>query len=347
MLTIGKIRGNATSEAADYYLNAAKSSKEDYYVRSGEPAGIWKGAGCEALGLKEGQVVGEELRDLLDGFHAENAQALVQNAGKEKRVAAYDMTFSAGKDLSILSGIGDDTLRQKIIDCHQSAVTRTMEFSQSNLAVTRRGKGGEEDEQVQGIAWANFNHMTSRGGERGIDPLLHDHNLVINTVRRADGTFGSLDGKRLLDHKMAMGAMYRAELIKSVQRELAIKLEVFEDRRGHYDFRIKGMTDQIRKEFSQRRDQIEAKLEEWKASKDDAAAAANATILTRQAKKAVDRDELAGQWRERAAALGLTLDAVDKITKATSEQAEREWIQDLAKKGLTDSEAQQAISDRV
>ncbi|MCG7877039.1 MAG: relaxase domain-containing protein [Candidatus Thiodiazotropha endolucinida] len=337
MQTISKIKGGDTAAAVEYYTDAAAKNVEDYYLNKGEPPGQWKGKGCEHLGLKAGEYVdAASLQKVLDGYHAETGDQLAQNAGKDGRVSAFDIGFSAGKDLSTMAGICDAELRKAIIEAHQSQVDRAMQYMQENLIYSRRGKDGAQDEQVKGVAYANFNHMTSRGGDQGIDPLLHDHNLVINAVAREDGTFGTIDGERLYETKMAMGTLYRAGLVNEIKQRTGIELEVYETDKGHYDFRVVGIPDEVRKSFSQRRDQIEAKLDEWKASLGDAEAAQAASLQTRSQKDHVDRDVLTAEWVQRAAELGLSPSMVDAIANGkgadliadhekTPEQQRRDW----------------------
>ena len=95
MLSIkGGIRGTGR---ASYYLELASG---DYYLRGGEPLGVWHGKGTKTLGLK-GTVEKAAFHDLLLGFAPDKSGALVQNAGAEKRQSAWDLTFGAPKALSV------------------------------------------------------------------------------------------------------------------------------------------------------------------------------------------------------------------------------------------------------
>ena len=75
----------------NYYL---KLAREDYYLRGGEPRGLYLGEGAEALGLT-GLVDEKECKRLLDGFSPDGKDPLTQNAGDPKHQAGWDLTFSA------------------------------------------------------------------------------------------------------------------------------------------------------------------------------------------------------------------------------------------------------------
>ena len=82
MLSIAQMSG---AGQGDYYLELAQ---EDYYLKGGEPVGIWEGQGAKELGLN-GEVHAVELKNLLQGYAPDSSSvghnALVQNAGKENR----------------------------------------------------------------------------------------------------------------------------------------------------------------------------------------------------------------------------------------------------------------------
>lgn len=333
MVSMGKIKATGSLDVAEYHLNG-------YFVNKNEKCGTWKGAGCEALGLKKGAEIGYELVDVMNGYSASGkskGSSLVQNADSENRIAAFDMTMSAGKDLSILAGL-DDGLREQIIDSHQRAVDRAFDYIENNVIYSRRGKKGQEDEQVTGLARANFRHMTSRGGDEGVDPLLHDHNLVINTVQRADGTFGTIDGSRLYEIKMGLGQAYRAELAKNIKESTGLNLEFYEDKSGNTHFKVSGISDEQRKHFSQRRDQVEAQLEEWKdkINESNQGKAADAAALSTRAVKVVESFEsLVSQWKERALSYGMTNEFISNL-KSNSKTIQDEFSLDHVIEQLTD-----------
>ena len=92
MMTIG----NLTPGNADYCLNEVT---EGYYLKGGEPDGLWlPTAGARYLHLS-GKVSKDDLHALFQGFRP-NGKPLVQNAGKADRQPGWDLTFSAPKTSS-------------------------------------------------------------------------------------------------------------------------------------------------------------------------------------------------------------------------------------------------------
>ena len=111
MLSIGKL---GTGQAK-YYLDQAHGrvdvvqsvagGAEDYYTRSGEARGVWLGRGANELGLV-GEVGEEQLRPLLEGIDPRTGEVL-RRSTSPVRVAAFDLTFSAPKSVSVLYALGD------------------------------------------------------------------------------------------------------------------------------------------------------------------------------------------------------------------------------------------------
>ena len=91
MLSIIQIRGDGT-----YYTSLGR---DDYYLKPGEPRGVWLGGGAEALGLT-GTVDELTYRRVLAGFSPDGETPLVRNAGTEIRRPGWDLTFSAPKSAS-------------------------------------------------------------------------------------------------------------------------------------------------------------------------------------------------------------------------------------------------------
>ena len=118
MLSIGKLAaGQAT-----YYLEQARrrvdvvasvgTGVEDYYFDGPEAEGEWLGASAELLGLA-GTVAEAPLRRVLGGLHPLSEDRLL-SAASAVRVPGFDVTFSAPKSVSVLLGIGNESLRRQI-----------------------------------------------------------------------------------------------------------------------------------------------------------------------------------------------------------------------------------------
>lgn len=280
MLSIGAMGGGRE----EYYLNLAR---EDYYVAGGEPPGQWIGQGVEALGLA-GLVTREPLHNLLQGFSPDGETALVQSAGQPQRQQGWDLTFSAPKSVSVLWSQAGDEVRQAIQAAQTKAVGEALRYLEEQATFTRRGRGGVH-EQRTALAMAAFDHHTSRAK----DPQLHTHVLIPNVGVREDGTTGTIRSKPYYQHKMAAGALYRAELATQLEQVLGVKCI-----RTQTWFEVAGVPAAVIQEFSKRRQQIEAALEErgWSS----AGGAATVAVLTRDKKDVAPepREQLFARWHE-------------------------------------------------
>jgi Ti-type conjugative transfer relaxase TraA len=301
MLSISS-RGAAAADIRAYLegeRDGAHRGPEDYYTESGRTSGRWLGSGTHALGL-EGEINEQTFDRLAAGVHPEGEAALVQRAGAHHR-PGWDLTFSAPKSVSIVWGVAETAEREAIERAHTQSVERTLVFAESQqLFITRRGKDGIEREAARPLI-AAYLHGTSREA----DPQLHTHAFVMNVAERADGTFGTLETKPLYEWKMALGAVYRAELAEELR---ALGYEITPDAKG---FRLAHMPREVERHFSKRRAQIETALAERGTT--SAKAAELAALETRKAKDATGAATLRARWREEAQALGLTAERLAEL----------------------------------
>ena len=283
MLSISKMgRG-----AEDYYL---KLAQEDYYTRGTEPPGQWMGEGAERLGLL-GEVDPKDLRALVAGFDP-RGKPLVQSAGRESHQAGWDLTFSAPKSVSVVWALGDASTRKAVEECHRLAVMEAIRYVEEEALLTRRGRGGKTLEAAMG-AFAVFEHGTSRLQ----DPQLHSHALLLNVGLRHDGSTGAIQSKPVYEQKMALGALYRAELAARIEMNLGLRVEP--DRTS---FRVVGVPKEICRFFSKRREQIERELEARGAQ--GPLESERSALATRDRKRSLPREDLHLAWQAEGRALG-------------------------------------------
>lgn len=295
MLSIQAMSGG--SEA--YYLALAK---EDYYRKGGEPPGRWYGKGAKLLNLK-GRIEDASLRHVLLGYDPASQQALVRNAGKENRQPGWDLTFSAPKSVSVLWSQAPPETRQAIQQAQAQAVDKALDYIEKEAAWTRTGKGGCERRQAK-LVVAKFEHGTSREQ----DPQLHTHALIANVGLRPDGSTGTIESHPIYKNKMAIGALYRAELAHQLRRNLGLEVE-----KTKTAFEIKGVSKGLMTEFSKRREAIEEALEEKGLT--SAQAASVAALDTRETKRDVPRQQLFKEWQEVGRRLGWTTEQAQALIR--------------------------------
>lgn len=278
MLSIGKMAAGQE----EYYLSLATGR---YYTESGEPVGQWRGQGAAKVGLA-GEVLGPDLRNLFQGKSADGHRDWVQRPNRKAHTPGWDHTFSAPKSVSVVWSQCEPDVREAIQAAQAAAVESAMAYLESTASFTRRGRNGRTRERTDLII-ATFEHSTSRL----LDPQLHTHALVLNVGTRADGTTGTVLSNPLFRHKMAAGALYRAELAAQLGRRLGVQVE-----RSGTSFEIRGVPRPLMRRFSQRRQQIEGALAA--AGYTTAKAAARATLETRAQKTHAPRAALFEQWRQ-------------------------------------------------
>ncbi len=310
----------------DYYLQKLGeiSPREDYYLRGGTATGRWCGSGAAELGLA-GSVSAEGLVRLFDGNHPGTGEQLGRRL-RTDGVAAWDVTFSADKSVSLLWALGDELTRKEVLEAFGEATSQAFSYLESVASDTRgatktpvvdengnrvRGPDGRPRYRVEtwpiatsGYVAAAFTEYTSRAD----DPQLHTHVVVANTVNGVDGVWRTIDGRLLYRHQLAAGYLHEAVL----RRELTDRLGVRWQPVHHGVADIAGFTRTQIEAFSQRRRQLEAWRQE-EGLPDTAAARQVAVIATRTTKTNRPLDELEAVWQRRAAKVGLTPERISRI----------------------------------
>ena len=357
MLSLAKAR-------KDYYLQKVGeiSPREDYYLRGGTASGRWHGSGAADLGLT-GAVDAEGLVRLFDGQHPGTGERLGRQLRKDG-VAAWDLTFSADKSVSLLWALGDDETRIQVVEAFEKATAEAVSYLESVASSTRGaaripvvdGKGipilgqdGTPQHRIEtwpirtsGYVAAWFTEFTSRAD----DPQLHTHVVVGNRVEGVDGMWRAIDGRLLYGHRLAAGYLHEAVLRSELTMRLGVRWQSVE--KGMAD--IEGFTREQVMAFSQRRQEIESWVKN-RGLADTPAERRAAAIATRTPKGDHPLDELLPQWRERANELGLTPETITKLTcrssKITSLNPDALVEHFASAKGLTANQSTFARADVI
>jgi hypothetical protein len=311
----------------DYYLQKLGeiSPREDYYLRGGAASGVWRGNGVAELDLA-GTVNAEGLVRLFDGEHPGTGERLGRQLRKDG-VAAWDVTFSADKSVSLLWALSDEETRRQVLEAFDKATTEAFEYLESVASSTRGASktpvvndngdpvlndNGTPRFRVEtwpiptaGFVAASFTEFTSRAD----DPQLHTHVVVANKVKGNDGIWRSIDGRLLYRHQLAAGYLHEAVLRRELTRRLGVRWQPVHN--GMAD--IEGFTRHQIDVFSRRRHQ----LEEWRQEQglpDTAAARQVAVLATRDPKQDRLLEDLEVEWWQRADQVGLTAKRVASVT---------------------------------
>lgn len=299
MISLKTVHRSAASRASHYYAD----QKDDYYSRDGTAA-QWQGKAAQALGLT-GQVRQEEfLRALRGDFGPDVRLARSVRLDAQAR-AALDITFSPPKSVSIQALVGKDA---SVIEAHDQAVTRALEFIEAELVRARHTERGVTTmERTGNAAIAKFRHETARPTEgQYSDPQLHTHALLMNVTQRADGSWTAISNDEIFRLKAIAESIYHAELASELEKA------------GHtirYEGKSFELTHISRTQIeglSKRSEEVNAELEAIGLDRITASRALKQTITlkTRQGKAPeVTRDELQRDWARQAAELGIDFNA--------------------------------------
>jgi conjugative relaxase-like TrwC/TraI family protein len=285
------------ARSEDYYLRTVAAGHEEYYTGAGESPGYWLGEGSALLGLS-GEVAASDLRAVLAGVSPHGDILTAPGVAAARRVAGFDLTFSAPKSVSLLYGLSDKGTAGTVRAVHADAVTQALRYLERHALHVRRDHGGLRRLGAQGVVAAAFVHRTSRAG----DPQLHTHVLVANATLGDDGVWSAPDARLLYVHARTAGALYQSALRAGLGQALGVRFGPVT--RGLAE--LEGIPRSVLRAFSTRRREIEAVMgESGKHSRRAAEIAALATRAPKALDAALSGIGLRQRWLERAIELGL------------------------------------------
>ncbi len=323
----------APSQGVSYYERDGYYAKDDPGHRD---ASAWAGKGAAALGLS-GPVDPDVFTAILEGRVPDGPR--LGRPGKDGEIVhrpGRDLTLSAPKSVSLAALVGGD---ERVAGAHGRAVERTLAWVEERVVETRmKAPGGGRLIRAgdQKAVIATFSHQTSRN----LDPQLHTHAVIANMVRGADDKWRTMANEKLYSSKMLIGALYRSELARELT-SLGYGIE-----KTHADgrFEIAGVSREVIESFSTRRAEIEAAMDGrgLGTPAENQRAAQRAALMTRAAKRDIDRTELREMWQRQADGLGfdaraLTADAVER--SGGPEGRERDAGRDAGGAGLRERQA--------
>ena len=135
-----------------------------------------------------------------------------------RKVPGYDLTFSAPKSVSVVFGIAEADVQRRVMGAHRVAVDAALAYLEREAVRVRRGQGGRQVIEADGLLAAAFDHRTSRAG----DPQLHTHVLIANQSRGVDGRWSALDGRLLYSHAKTAGYVYQAVLRAQITERVGL-----------------------------------------------------------------------------------------------------------------------------
>ncbi|MHB8533296.1 MAG: MobF family relaxase [Solirubrobacteraceae bacterium] len=355
------IRGQG---ALDYYLSLVpgveghgawiearsegQGQVEDYYLPVDEAPGRWWGEGRDALGL-DGEATREQMSSLLEGRNPASGEQLGQGVRKDG-VAAYDLTFSAPKTVSILAAIAGGDSERAVIAAHDRAVEAALSMLEER-ASTRAGKNGTVRMEVGGLTTLLVRHRTSRS----LDPQLHTHALVFAKVQGPDGRWRALDARIAYRAQQTFGAVYQSVLRSELTRSLGVRWgEVSEH--GQADIEeLEELVDVFSKRHKQVKELAAVKLADWRqrhpgAEPTERQRARMTLAAAKESRPAKDRaregSELRAEWLETARARGFDLERIQDLVLGRQQTHEPTDERELREQAILARQAVAALSER-
>ena len=214
----------------------------------------------------------------------------------DERKAGMQGSVSAPKSASLLWALGDNHTGQEVLAAHRTAVKETVAYLERWAGHALRGHQGDGQRATQvgtdGLVIAAFDHHTSRAD----DPQLHTHLVIANLLHGEDGKWSALDTRAVIRIQRTAGYLYQAVL----RGELTTRLGVAWGPVRNGMAEITGLPPSLLREFSTRREAIEARLRQTGQS--GVKAAQVACLDTRPAKSGRSVAELFAGWWTRAQA---------------------------------------------
>ena len=287
--------------AAYVHFNVANGFAENKAIPESDKQQIRTGLTNKMFAEKYGRAPGSDSER--SGFLAQVSRP------QSTAVAGFDLTFSPVKSVSTMWALAPREVSENIEAAHQAAVTKTMQWIESEAAYTRTGNGGVAQVDIRGLTMAMFTHRDSRAG----DPDLHTHVAVSNKVQTLDGRWLALDSR--LIHRMAVAASehYNTVLEAEFTARVGGRFEEREVTAGRRPVReVVGVTADLNQLWSSRRQAIDVHRAELTSTfqaehgrlpttVEMISLAQRANLATRQAKH--EPRSLAEQrqvWREQA-----------------------------------------------
>ncbi len=223
----------SASGAAKYYAG---------YYEQGELS-QWYGKGAKMLGLK-GEIKQADFLALLEGKLPDGQELGRHGKNGWEHRPGYDLPASAPKSFSVMM-LGD----KELINLHIKAVTKTIDFIQSEYSFARnKVKGKNEPVQTNNLTAGMFTQFFSRD----LDMQLHTHIILMNATHDGE-KFKALFSDTFSNDIKYLGLVYRNYLAELVQQR---GYEIVETgKEGFWEF--KDIPKSVNDQFSKRRKSIE------------------------------------------------------------------------------------------
>lgn len=232
-----------------------------------------------------------------------------KDAHKKSR-DSFELVFSSDKSVSVWWAAQDKETQDRYL----TGINKIME--ETMLPIFNRLAIYEQDNNklfATGLAFASwFNHIESRG----VDPFTHIHFNIKNSVQGLDGKYHALCTDAITKDIAHIDAVWQMAHATMLREQFGLKLEATttkvdakneylkDDEKNVFTFKVAGVANALRKEYSKRSEEINAQLDKLGITEHSHKAydaAALAQVSTRQQKTDLNATHLRDGWREELA----------------------------------------------
>ncbi len=339
---------------ASYYTNSLEkenrklSNSDNYYTGAKSPS-AWSGEGARLLGLAGQPIDAEKFKEILEGLVTNPVAGIPQQMPRERKAytdkktgdrlqtkqrKAWDLTISAPKSFSILGLVGGD---QKVIEAHNNAASKSLEYLEKYGAQTRIKEDGEVSKvQTGNLVFAKFDHETNRSDE----PQIHTHCVLMNmTFDSESKVWRALSNEEIFNLRASADLIYKTELVNQIQK-LGYDASLIKSGKS-YDIAVSGIDKSHEQAFSQRSADVEAFKEKtdkttalkesngkplsnfekrWIAS-DERERYQISTLASRGEKTHLAKESLQEGWSALADSIGLKMPVASKLIATNASQS--------------------------
>ena len=273
MITMAKIRDGST------YLSNHLCAN-DYYAEGESVVGHWQGQLASALGLEQGrEIYGDDaaFRALRANKYPATGRKLTQRTRKD-RIPFYDFQVSAQKSVSVLHAlVGDERLARAHSHALDSAFAE-LEALAACRERTGRNAWSKKMRITGNLCAACFHHDASRS----LDPQLHDHLVIANaTWDEENQRIVALENSEIVKAIRYCSKVYQNALACEVQA-LGYRIVQTRNEKGSIvGFEIEGVSTDICRRFSKRRQEVEAGIAAFYNERGRAPSTQEITEITR------------------------------------------------------------------
>lgn len=264
---------------------AAKSyyRLSDYHAAS---PGEWLGKGAEILGLT-GNTSPEQFDSLADNLDPRTGDYLTAGGDRENRRVGLDMTFNATKSVSIAREMAgpDNEGDPRIEEAHREAVAYTVGLVEKDMQARVRVGGANENRTTGNIVAYRVTHRDTRvsAEDQRPDPHLHCHVFIFNaTYDPVEKKWKAAEIGEMKHDAPYFEAAYHNRLAHNL-KELGYGI-----RKKDKAFEIAGISDDLVKKFSRRRQYIKAVAEKLGITSPEGMSKLGATTRLGKAKELAD-----------------------------------------------------------